>query len=60
MEYQWDPVKAKANFRKHAVFFSDAVSVLEDEWPSPFAILIPKRKNGGSHSGWICSEDFWS
>lgn len=31
MEYQWDPVKANANFRKHGVLFSDAVSVLEDE-----------------------------
>ena len=29
-------------------------------WPSRFAILIPKRKNGGSLSGWICSEDFSS
>ena len=31
VEYQWDPIKAKANFKKHAVLFSDAVSVLEDE-----------------------------
>ena len=29
--YEWDPVKAAANFRKHGVLFSDAVSVLEDE-----------------------------
>ena len=31
MEYEWDPVKANANFRKHGVHFSDAVGVLEDE-----------------------------
>jgi uncharacterized DUF497 family protein len=29
--YEWDPVKANANFRKHGVLFSDAVGVLEDE-----------------------------
>ena len=31
MEYEWDPVKANANFRKHGVHFSDAVGVIEDE-----------------------------
>jgi uncharacterized DUF497 family protein len=31
MDFEWDPVKATANFRKHGVLFSDAVSVLEDE-----------------------------
>jgi uncharacterized DUF497 family protein len=31
VQYEWDPVKANANFRKHGVLFSDAVSVLEDE-----------------------------
>jgi uncharacterized DUF497 family protein len=31
VEYEWDPLKANANFRKHGVPFSDAVSVLEDE-----------------------------
>jgi len=31
VEYDWDPAKADANFRKHGVFFSDAVGVLEDE-----------------------------
>jgi uncharacterized protein len=29
--YEWDPAKAMANFAKHGVLFSDAVSVLEDE-----------------------------
>jgi uncharacterized protein len=31
VQYEWDPVKATANFRKHGVHFSDAVGVLEDE-----------------------------
>jgi uncharacterized DUF497 family protein len=30
MEYEWDPVKAKANFRKHLVSFADAAVALED------------------------------
>ncbi len=36
MDYEWDPVKAIANFKKHGVLFSDAGSVLEDE----FALTI--------------------
>ncbi len=31
VDYEWDPAKAIANFRKHGVLFSDAVSVLEDD-----------------------------
>jgi uncharacterized DUF497 family protein len=31
MEFEWDPKKARANFRKHGVSFADAVSVLSDE-----------------------------
>jgi len=30
MEYQWDPVKAAANLRKHGVSFADAALALED------------------------------
>jgi uncharacterized DUF497 family protein len=31
VSYEWDPAKAKANFAKHGVRFSDAVTVLEDD-----------------------------
>jgi len=31
MSYEWDPNKAKSNFKKHRVKFADAVGVLEDE-----------------------------
>ena len=31
MEFEWDPRKAKENFRKHGVDFADAVIALEDE-----------------------------
>lgn len=36
MSYEWDPAKARANFKKHGVYFADAVAVLEDE----FALTI--------------------
>lgn len=31
MSYEWDPNKAKSNFKKHGVKFSDVVGVFEDE-----------------------------
>ena len=31
MSYEWDPNKAKSNFKKHVVKFADAVGVFEDE-----------------------------
>ena len=29
--YEWDPLKAQANYLKHQVTFSDAVAIFEDE-----------------------------
>ena len=37
MNYEWDPNKAKSNYKKHGVRFADAVGVFEDE----NAITIP-------------------
>ncbi len=31
MEYEWDPVKATVNYRKHRIRFADAISVFMDE-----------------------------
>ena len=31
VNYQWDPGKARSNFRKHGVRFADVVAVFEDE-----------------------------
>jgi uncharacterized DUF497 family protein len=28
---EWDPIKARANLRKHGIRFADAVTALEDE-----------------------------
>ena len=32
MRYEWDPVKAKANLRAHGVRFSEAATVLADDF----------------------------
>lgn len=31
MNYQWDPNKAKSNYKKHGIKFADAVGVFEDD-----------------------------
>ena len=31
MSYEWDPKKAKSNYKKHRVKFADTVGVFEDE-----------------------------
>ena len=31
MNFEWDPNKAKSNYKKHGVRFADAVGVFEDE-----------------------------
>ena len=31
MSYEWDPNKARSNYKKHRVRFADAVGVFEDE-----------------------------
>lgn len=32
MYYEWDPVKADRNRRKHGIDFPDAIGALEDPW----------------------------
>ena len=32
MRYEWDPAKAQANLHTHGVSFTEAVTVLEDEF----------------------------
>lgn len=38
-EYEWDPVKAEANAKKHGVHFADAALSLED--PRGFSMVDP-------------------
>lgn len=33
MRFEWDPPKADANFRTHAISFTEAGTVLEDAFP---------------------------
>jgi uncharacterized protein len=43
MDYQWDPVKATANVKKHGVEFADVVEVFED----PDAITLEDPDSEG-------------
>ena len=36
IDFEWDPVKAKANARKHGVSFEEALSVFYDEFAVQF------------------------
>jgi uncharacterized protein len=43
-EFEWDPVKAKANFSKHGVDFEWAAQVFRD----PLALTIPDEEHSES------------
>jgi hypothetical protein len=43
MDYQWDPVKAKTNIKKHGIEFADAVGVFDD----PDAITLEDPDSEG-------------
>ena len=43
MIYEWDPKKAKANWRKHRVSFEEAASVFLD----PLAVTYPDPDHSG-------------
>jgi len=45
MDVNWDPDKAKSNFKKHGVHFSDAESVLYD----PCALSIEDEDSEREH-----------
>ncbi len=36
MQYEWDPAKAEANLAAHGVRFTEAVTVLEDDFALTF------------------------
>ena len=48
-EFEWDPVKAKANFSKHGVDFERAAQVFRD----PLALTIPDEKHSESEVRWV-------
>ncbi len=32
MQFVWDTVKAKSNFTEHGIYFSEAVTIFEDDF----------------------------
>jgi uncharacterized DUF497 family protein len=43
IRFEWDPVKARTNYRKHGVTFEDATFVFDD----PSALFEQDRTEGG-------------
>ena len=48
-EFEWDPAKAKVNFRKHGVSFEAATQVFRD----PLALTIPDDDHSETEVRWI-------
>ena len=48
-EFEWDPVKAKANFSKHGVDFERAAQAFRD----PLALTIPDEEHSENDVRWI-------
>jgi uncharacterized DUF497 family protein len=48
-EFDWDPVKAQADFSKRGVDFERAATVFLD----PLAVTIPDEEHGETEHGWI-------
>ena len=48
-EFDWDPVKAQANFNKHGVDFERAATVFLD----PLAVTIPDEEHSETEHRWI-------
>jgi len=44
MRYQWDKKKAATNFRKHGIYFADAVSVFTDELAVTIEDELPEER----------------
>jgi len=48
-EFEWDPSKAKANFKKHGVEFERAAEVFRD----PLALTITDKEHSETEDRWI-------
>jgi uncharacterized DUF497 family protein len=49
MEFEWDDKKAESNYQKHAVRFSEAVTV----WLDENALEIPDPEHSNHEERWI-------
>ena len=45
LEFEWDPVKAETNFRKHGIRFEIAAQVFDD----PFHLAVQDRFENGEY-----------
>jgi hypothetical protein len=48
-DFEWDPVKARANFRKHGLGFERAATVFQD----PLAVTIPDDEHSLNETRWV-------
>ena len=48
-DFEWDPQKAKSNFRKHGVSFEDAATVFKD----PNALSIVDHEHSINEERWM-------
>jgi uncharacterized DUF497 family protein len=55
MPCEWDPVKARSNFAEHGVYFTDAATVLEDDFALTIRDPLIDEEDRWDHSrcGWI-------
>ena len=56
VRFEWDPAKAKANLKKHKVFFEEAVSVFSDER----ALVIPDPDHSIEEERFVLLGMSWS
>lgn len=47
--FEWDPLKARRNSRKHAVSFEEACSIFGD----PFAVTFPDQDHSASEQRFV-------
>ena len=48
-DFEWDPKKAKSNFRKHSISFERAATIFRD----PNLLSIPDEEHSESEERWI-------
>ncbi len=48
-EFEWDPVEAQTNFKKHGLDFEQAATVFMD----PLALTIPEQEHSETEARWI-------
>jgi hypothetical protein len=48
-DFEWDPIKAQANYGKHGVDFERAATMFLD----PLALTLPDEEHGETEARWI-------